>query len=141
MVMDMTTGSPIRRILRFFIPILLGNLLQQLYSMTDSAIVSHTLGIEVSFGSALFLGIIATLGACGASGVAGGSLLLIPMACSFFGIPNDVAMQAVAVGFIVGVIQDSVETALNSSGDAFFTATAELYDRKKRGESGVNDEL
>lgn len=97
-----------------------------------SLAVAHTLGIDVSFGSALFLGVIATLGACGASGVAGGSLLLIPMACSFFGIPNDVAMQAVAVGFIVGVVQDSVETALNSSGDAFFTATAELYDRKKR---------
>lgn len=97
-----------------------------------SLAVAHTLGIDVSFGSALFLGIIATLGACGASGVAGGSLLLIPMACSFFGIPNDVAMQAVAVGFIVGVVQDSVETALNSSGDAFFTATAELYDRRKR---------
>ncbi len=96
-----------------------------------SLAVAHTLGIDVSFGSALFLGVIATLGACGASGVAGGSLLLIPMACSFFGIPNDVAMQAVAVGFIVGVVQDSVETALNSSGDAFFTATAELYDRKK----------
>ena len=89
--------------------------------------------MDVSFASALFLGIIATLGACGASGVAGGSLLLIPMACSFFGIPNDVAMQAVAIGFIVGVVQDSVETALNSSGDAFFTATAEYHDRQKRG--------
>lgn len=97
-----------------------------------SLAVAYTLGIDVSFGSALFLGIIATLGACGASGVAGGSLLLIPMACSFFGIPNDVAMQAVAVGFIVGVVQDSVETALNSSGDAFFTATAEYYDRRRR---------
>ena len=94
--------------------------------------VAHTLGVEVSFVSALFLSIIATLGACGASGVAGGSLLLIPMACSFFGIGNDVAMQAVAIGFIVGVVQDSVETALNSSGDAFFTATAEYYDRMKR---------
>lgn len=94
--------------------------------------VAHTVGVDVSFASALFLSVIATLGACGASGVAGGSLLLIPMACSFFGIPNDVAMQAVAVGFIVGVVQDSVETALNSSGDAFFTATAEYYDRKKR---------
>jgi len=98
-----------------------------------SLAVAHTLGIDVSFGSALFLGVIATLGACGASGVAGGSLLLIPMACSFFGVSNDVAMQAVAIGFIVGVVQDSVETALNSSGDAFFTATAEYYDRKKRG--------
>lgn len=99
-----------------------------------SLAVAHTLGIEVTFASALFLGVIATLGACGASGVAGGSLLLIPMACSFFGIPNEVAMQAVAVGFIIGVVQDSVETALNSSGDAFFTATAEYYDRKKCGE-------
>lgn len=99
-----------------------------------SLAVAHTMGIEVSFASALFLGIIATLGACGASGVAGGSLLLIPMACSFFGIGNDIAMQAVAIGFIIGVVQDSVETALNSSGDAFFTATAEYYDRKKRGE-------
>lgn len=94
--------------------------------------VAHTVGVEVTFASAVFLGIIATLGACGASGVAGGSLLLIPMACSFFGISNDVAMQAVAIGFIIGVVQDSVETALNSSGDVFFTATAEYYDRKKR---------
>ena len=96
-----------------------------------SLAVAHTLGIEVSFASALFLSVIATLGACGASGVAGGSLLLIPMACSFFGIGVDVAMQAVAIGFIIGVVQDSVETALNSSGDAFFTATAEYYDRRK----------
>ena len=93
--------------------------------------VAHTLGVEVSFPAALLLCIIATLGACGASGVAGGSLLLIPLACSFLGIGNDVAMQAVAVGFIIGVIQDSVETALNSSGDAFFTATAEYRDRRK----------
>lgn len=94
--------------------------------------VANTMGVEVSFASAIFLSIIATLGACGASGVAGGSLLLIPMACSFFGIDNDVAMQAVAVGFIIGVVQDSVETALNSSGDVFFTASAEYYDRKKK---------
>ncbi len=94
--------------------------------------VANTVGVDVTFASALFLSIIATLGACGASGVAGGSLLLIPMACSFFGIGNDIAMQAVAIGFIVGVVQDSVETALNSSGDAFFTATAEYYDRMKR---------
>ncbi|MBQ6953780.1 MAG: serine/threonine transporter SstT [Bacteroidales bacterium] len=93
--------------------------------------VAHTLGVEVSFPAALLLCIVATLGACGASGVAGGSLLLIPLACSFLGIGNDVAMQAVAVGFIIGVIQDSVETALNSSGDAFFTATAEYRDRRK----------
>ena len=78
------------------------------------------------------MSVIATLGAYGASGVAGGSLLLIPMACSLFGISNDVAMQVVAVGFIIGVVQDSVETALNSSGDAIFTATAELYERRKQ---------
>ena len=82
--------------------------------------------------SAVFLCVISTLAACGTSGVAGGSLLLIPMACSFFGISNDVAMQAVAIGFIIGVIQDSVETALNSSGDVFFTATAEYYDEMRR---------
>ena len=94
--------------------------------------VAHTVGVEVGFVTALLLSIIATLGACGASGVAGGSLLLIPMACSFLGIGNDVAMQAVAVGFIIGVVQDSVETALNSSGDAFFTATAEYCDRRRK---------
>ena len=93
--------------------------------------VAHTIGLEVSLASAIFLSIIATLGACGSSGVAGGSLLLVPMACSFFGISNDIAMQAVAVGFIIGVVQDSVETALNSSSDAFFTATAEYFDRKR----------
>ena len=100
-----------------------------------SLAVAHTVGVEVSFGSALFLSLIATLGACGASGVAGGSLLLVPMACSFFGISNDIAMQAVGVGFIIGVVQDSVETALNSSSDAFFTAVAEFYDRRKKGVS------
>ena len=94
--------------------------------------VAHTVGLEVGFVTALLLSVIATLGACGASGVAGGSLLLVPMACSFLGIGNDIAMQAVAVGFIIGVVQDSVETALNSSGDAFFTATAELRDRRKK---------
>ena len=87
--------------------------------------VAHTVGVEVNFLSALILCAIAALGACGTSGVAGGSLLLIPLGCSFFGISPDVSMQAVAVGFIIGVIQDSVETALNSSGDVFFTATAE----------------
>lgn len=91
--------------------------------------VANTLGMDVSFGSALLLSVLATLGACGASGVAGGSLLLVPMACSLYGIPQDIAMQAVAVGFVISVIQDSVETALNSSGDAFFTAVAELHDR------------
>lgn len=94
----------------------------------------HTLGISVNPVMAVILSVLAVLGACGASGVAGGSLLLIPMACSLFGINNDLAMQAVAVGFVIGVIQDSVETALNSSGDAIFTATAEYHDRRKRGE-------
>ena len=89
--------------------------------------VCHTLGLEVSFLSALVLSIISTLAACGASGVAGGSLLLIPIACSLFGIDSDVAMQAVGVGFIIGVVQDSVETALNSSADVLFTVTAERY--------------
>ena len=93
--------------------------------------VAHTVGIDVSFGAAVFLSILATLGACGSSGVAGGSLLLVPMACSFFGMGNDVAMQAVAIGFIIGVIQDSVETAINSSSDVFFTAVAESFDRGK----------
>jgi len=93
--------------------------------------VAHTVGVQVGFVPALLLSVIATLGACGASGVAGGSLLLIPMACSFLGIGNDIAMQAVAVGFIIGVVQDSVETALNSSADAFFTATAEFRDRRR----------
>ena len=92
---------------------------------------ANTLGIAVDFPSALMLGIVATLAACGASGVAGGSLLLIPLACSLFGIPNDVAMQVVAVGFIIGVIQDSVETALNSSSDVLMTASAEYYLRRK----------
>ena len=92
----------------------------------------HTMGVEVSIISAILLSIIATLGACGASGVAGGSLLLIPMACSLFGISNDIAMQVVAVGFIIGVVQDSVETALNSSGDALFTIAAEMKERMKR---------
>ena len=94
--------------------------------------VCHTMGIHINPLSTLLLCITATLAACGSSGVAGGSLLLIPMACSLFGIDNNVAMQAVAVGFIIGVIQDSVETALNSSGDVLFTATAELLDRKKK---------
>lgn len=96
--------------------------------------VAHTMGISVDIPTALLLSVLATLGACGASGVAGGSLLLIPMACSLFGISNDIAMQAVTVGFIIGVVQDSVETALNSSGDVMFAATAEFHDRMKRGE-------
>lgn len=94
---------------------------------------AHTIGVTVDFPSALMLSLLSTLAACGASGVAGGSLLLIPMACSMFGISNDVAMQVVAVGFIIGVIQDSVETCLNSSGDVEFTATAEYRQWQKEG--------
>ncbi|WP_049238045.1 serine/threonine transporter SstT [Moraxella canis] len=86
---------------------------------------AHTLGIEVSFGAAVLLAIVGSLSACGASGVAGGSLLLIPLACNLFNIPNDVAMQVVAIGFIIGVVQDSAETALNSSTDVLFTAAAD----------------
>ena len=97
-----------------------------------SLAVAHTVGIEVTFLSALFLSLIATLGACGTSGVAGGSLLLVPMACSLFCISPAVSMQAVAVGFIIGVVQDSVETALNSSSDALFTATAEFHEQIKK---------
>lgn len=81
----------------------------------------HTMGISVDLPTALLLSIVAAVSACGASGVAGGSLLLIPLACSLFGISNDVAMQVVGVGFIIGVIQDSAETALNSSTDVVFT--------------------
>ena len=94
---------------------------------------AHTLGMSVDIPTAIVLSVLAALGACGASGVAGGSLLLIPMACSLFGIGNDLAMQMVAVGFIIGVIQDSVETMINSSSDALFTAVAEFYDWKKKG--------
>ncbi len=94
---------------------------------------ANTLDIAVDIPTALILSVLATLAACGASGVAGGSLLLIPMACSLFGIGNDVAMQVVAVGFIIGVIQDSLETALNSAGDVEFAATAEFMEWKKRG--------
>ena len=94
---------------------------------------AHTLNMTVYFPVAVLLSVMSALGACGASGVAGGSLLLIPMACSLFGIPNDIAMQVVGVGFIIGVIQDSMETALNSSSDALFTATAEFREWRKRG--------
>ena len=87
---------------------------------------AFTLGIHVDIPTAIILSLLAALSACGASGVAGGSLLLIPMACSLFGIPNDVAMQVVGVGFIIGVIQDSVETALNSSSDLLLSASAEF---------------
>ena len=84
-----------------------------------------TLGIEVDFATALILSVVSAISACGASGIAGGSLLLVPVACSLFGISNDLAMQVVGVGFVVGVIQDSCETALNSSTDVLFTAVAE----------------
>ena len=99
----------------------------------------HTLGIAPTLGSALLLSIIATFGACGASGVAGGSLLLIPMACSLFGINNDMAMQVVAVGFIIGVVQDSVETALNSSGDVLFTIATDMRERMRHGKNKSTD--
>ena len=94
----------------------------------------NTLGIRVDFGTALVLSIVAAISACGASGVAGGSLLLIPVACNLFGISNDLAMQVVSVGFVIGVIQDSCETALNSSTDVLFTAVAEMssWPKEKR---------
>lgn len=94
---------------------------------------ANTLGIKVDIPTAFILSVLSAISACGASGVAGGSLLLIPLACSLFGIPNDIAMQVVGVGFIVGVIQDSCETALNSSSDVLFTATAEFAKWRKEG--------
>ncbi len=93
----------------------------------------NTLGIQVDLATAVILSVLAAVSACGASGVAGGSLLLIPLACSLFGIPNEVAMQVVGVGFVVGVIQDSCETALNSSTDALFTAVSEMAEWRKEG--------
>lgn len=92
---------------------------------------AHTLGVKVDIGTAIILSVLSAVSACGASGVAGGSLLLVPLACSLFGIPNEVAMQVVGVGFIVGVIQDSCETALNSSTDVLYTAVADLGQRRK----------
>lgn len=94
---------------------------------------AHTMGVQVDIFTALILSVLATLAACGSSGVAGGSLLLIPMACSLFNIGNDVAMQVVAIGFIIGVVQDSFETAINSSADVLFAATAEFMEWKKQG--------
>ena len=94
---------------------------------------AHTMGIQISLPAAILLSVVSALGACGASGVAGGSLLLIPMACSLFGISNDIAMQVVGVGFIIGVIQDSVETCLNSASDVEFAATAEYHAWLKQG--------
>jgi serine/threonine transporter len=92
---------------------------------------AHTLGIEVSFSTAVILSVLATFAACGASGIAGGSLLLIPSACSLFGVSNEIAIQVVGIGFIISVLQDSLETALNSSSDVVFTATAEYYQKRK----------
>lgn len=94
---------------------------------------AHTLGVSVDIPTAIILSLLAALAACGASGVAGGSLLLIPMACSLFGIPDTVSMQVVAVGFIIGVIQDSVETALNSSSDLLLSASAEFREWRLQG--------
>ncbi|WP_194543388.1 serine/threonine transporter SstT [Paenibacillus sp. JZ16] len=93
----------------------------------------HTLGVQVDFGTALILSVVSAVSAVGASGVAGGSLLIIPLACSLFGISNDIAMQVVGVGFIIGVLQDSCETALNSSSDVLFTATEERAKQRKEG--------
>ena len=93
----------------------------------------HTLGIEVSFVSAVLLSIVAALCACGASGVAGGSLLLIPLACSLFGISDDIAAQMIGVGFVIGILQDSTETALNSSTDVLFTAAVCMEEERKNG--------
>ena len=104
-----------------------------------SLAAAHTLGISVDLPTALLLCIVSTVGACGASGVAGGSLLLIPVACASFGISNDIAMQVVGVGFIIGVLQDSCETALNSSSDVLFTATAEIAERAKEGSLTAED--
>ncbi|MDY2838466.1 MAG: serine/threonine transporter SstT [Bilifractor sp.] len=116
---------------------------------------AHTMGIAVDVPTALILSVLSTFAACGASGVAGGSLLLIPMACSLFGISNDIAMQVVAVGFIIGVVQDSVETMLNSSGDVVFAAIAEyrvwlkegrrlpgfMYTEKEREKMGISKDF
>jgi len=99
----------------------------------------HTLGIEVDFATAMILSVVATVSASGSSGVAGGSLLLIPLASSLFGISNDIAMQVVAVGFVIGVIQDSVETALNSSTDVLFTAVSEFRQWRKEGREIIID--
>ena len=105
-----------------------------------SLAATHTLGISVDIPTALILCLLSAISACGASGVAGGSLLLIPLACSLFGIPDSIAYQVVGVGFIVGVIQDSCETALNSSTDVLFTAAAELGERRKSGNCEMFEE-
>ena len=104
-----------------------------------SLAAAHTLGVSVDLPTALLLCIVSTVGACGASGVAGGSLLLIPVACASFGISNDIAMQVVGVGFIISIIEDACETALNSSSDVLFTATAEYAKRAKLGTLKTED--
>lgn len=96
-----------------------------------SLATAHTLGMQIDFGTAILLSVVASISACGASGVAGGSLLLVPLACGLFGITDDVAMQVVAIGFVIGVIQDSAETALNSSTDVVFSAAASQYAANK----------
>ena len=98
---------------------------------------AHTMGVSIDLPTAVILSALAAVSACGASGVAGGSLLLIPLACSLFGIGNDVAMQVVAIGFIIGVVQDSCETALNSSSDVLFTATSEYREWRKAGKGST----
>jgi serine/threonine transporter len=100
---------------------------------------AHTLGVSVDLPTALLLCIVSTVGACGASGVAGGSLLLIPVACASFGLGNDIAMQVVGVGFIISIIEDACETALNSSSDVLFTATAEYASRARKGTLKAED--
>lgn len=102
---------------------------------------THTLGIPVDLPMAIVLSFLAAISACGTSGVAGGSLLLIPLACSLFGIPSDLAMEVVGVGFIVGVIQDSCETALNSSTDVLFTAAADIANKRKQERASQNKHL
>ena len=97
-----------------------------------SLAAAHTLGISVDLPTALLLCVVSAVCACGASGVAGGSLLLIPLACSLFGISNDVAMQVVGIGFIIGILQDSAETALNSSTDVIFTAAASMAEDRRQ---------
>lgn len=104
-----------------------------------SLAAAHTLGVAVDLPTALLLCIVSTVGACGASGVAGGSLLLIPVACASFGISNDIAMQVVGVGFIISIIEDACETTLNSSSDVLFTATAEYARRARMGTLKAED--
>lgn len=99
---------------------------------TLSLAAGYTMGVAVDIPTAILLCVVASLCACGAAGVPGGSLMLIPLACSLFGLDSNIAMQVVAVGFVIGVVQDSCETALNSSSDVLFTAAAcMLLDRNK----------